>query len=189
MRIADISQRLADLGALPVHRQRVLRHWTHALPHTRNKRQPQHWLPKAVVDALPALDAMQTPINALTELQRKLVADYLVPVGRHSFDLEMRGPNQETLSRNLDIDVSGKYMFAVAIADLTLSGNSASGSIEPLATTLVRRLAASYQQAGLGGDALRLLDRHARLLAEAGAAPDAALQRWRARLLAGEPLA
>lgn len=57
MRIADISQRLADLGALPVHRQRVLRHWTHALPHTRNKRQPEHWLPKAVVDALPALDA------------------------------------------------------------------------------------------------------------------------------------
>ncbi len=67
------------------------------------------------------------------DLQRKLVAEYLVPVGRHSFDLEMRGPNQETLSRNLDIDVSGKYMFAVAIADLTLSGNSASGSIEPLA--------------------------------------------------------
>jgi hypothetical protein len=67
------------------------------------------------------------------DLQRKLVAEYLVPVGRHSFDLEMRGPNQETLSRNLDIDVSGKYMFAVAIADLTVSGSSASGSIEPLA--------------------------------------------------------
>lgn len=57
MRIADISQRLADLGALPQHGQRVLRHWTHALPHTRSKRQPEHWLPKAVVDALPALDA------------------------------------------------------------------------------------------------------------------------------------
>lgn len=67
------------------------------------------------------------------DLQRKLVAEYLVPVGRHSFDLELRGPNQETLSRNLDIDVSGKYMFAVAIADLTVSGSNASGSIEPLA--------------------------------------------------------
>ena len=57
MRIADITRRLTDLGAGPQHRQRVLRHWTHALPHTRNKRQPEHWLPKAVVNALPALDA------------------------------------------------------------------------------------------------------------------------------------
>jgi hypothetical protein len=37
--------------------RRVLRHWTHALPHTHNKRQPEHWLPKAVLDDLPALDA------------------------------------------------------------------------------------------------------------------------------------
>lgn len=57
MRITDFTQRLAALGALPQHRQRLLRHWTHALPHTRNKRQPEHWLPRAVVDALPALDA------------------------------------------------------------------------------------------------------------------------------------
>ena len=57
MRIADIQQRLQALGAKPVHQQRVLRHWTHALPHSRHKRQPEHWLPKAVLDDLPALDA------------------------------------------------------------------------------------------------------------------------------------
>ena len=57
MRIADIQQRLQALGAKPVHQQRVLRHWTHALPHTQNKRQPEHWLPQAVRDGLPALDA------------------------------------------------------------------------------------------------------------------------------------
>ncbi len=57
MRIADIQQRLQALGAKPVHLQRVLRHWTHALPHTQNKRQPAHWLPRTVLDALPALDA------------------------------------------------------------------------------------------------------------------------------------
>jgi len=57
MRIADIQQRLQALGAKPVHQQRVLRHWTHALPHTQNRRQPEHWLPKAVRDDLPALDA------------------------------------------------------------------------------------------------------------------------------------
>ncbi len=66
------------------------------------------------------------------DLQRKLVAEYLVPVGQHKFDVELAGAEGEKLSRTLDIDVSGKYMFAVAIADFTASGNTASGSIEPL---------------------------------------------------------
>jgi hypothetical protein len=67
------------------------------------------------------------------DLERKLVAEYLVPVGRHAFDLELQGGDKPTLNRRLDIDVSGKYMFAVAIADLTASGGNVSGSIEPLA--------------------------------------------------------
>ncbi len=67
------------------------------------------------------------------DLQRKLVAEYLVPVGQHAFEIELRGREQESLTRRLDIDVSGKYMFAVAIADLTVSGSNATGSIEPLA--------------------------------------------------------
>ena len=71
--------------------------------------------------------------NHPVDLQRKLVAEYLVPVGRHAFDLELRGRDQDALTRRLDIDVSGKYMFAVAIADLTASSNNVSGSIEPLA--------------------------------------------------------
>lgn len=67
------------------------------------------------------------------DLQRKLVAEYLVPVGRHGFDIQLRGAGQEATNSRLDIDVSGKYMFAVAIADLTASGGNVSGSIEPLA--------------------------------------------------------
>ena len=66
------------------------------------------------------------------DLQRKLVAEYLVPVGRHAFDIELRGKDQQTLNKRLDIDVTGKYMFAVAIADFTASGSSVSGSVEPL---------------------------------------------------------
>jgi 23S rRNA (adenine2503-C2)-methyltransferase len=68
MRIADIQQRLQALGAKPVHLQRVLRHWTHALPHTQNRRQPEHWLPRAVRDDLPALDA---ELAALVRLQSR----------------------------------------------------------------------------------------------------------------------
>ncbi|MCA0394869.1 MAG: hypothetical protein LCH70_12270 [Proteobacteria bacterium] len=67
------------------------------------------------------------------DMERKLVAEYLVPVGRHEFALELDGPDQRAIRHTLDIDVSGRYSFAVAIADLTLSGNSVSGSIQPLA--------------------------------------------------------
>ena len=46
---------LAALGAKPVHVQRVLRQWTHALAHDQGRRNPEHWLPQAVRDALPAI--------------------------------------------------------------------------------------------------------------------------------------
>ncbi len=58
MRIDAITSRLQALGAKPVHLQRLLRHWTHAIAFDQGKkRQPEHWLPKAVRDALPALAA------------------------------------------------------------------------------------------------------------------------------------
>ena len=67
------------------------------------------------------------------DLERKLVAEYLVPVGRHRFDIGLRTRGAaEPLSHTLDIDVSGRYMFAVALADVTVSGNDVSGSVEPL---------------------------------------------------------
>lgn len=75
------------------------------------------------------IDGQSQPLD----LERKLVAEYLVPIGRHTFDIEMAGPNQQVLKHTLDVDVSGRYMFAVAIADLTASKNNVSGSVEPLA--------------------------------------------------------
>ena len=67
------------------------------------------------------------------DLERKLVAEYLVPIGQHRFDILLKGQDGQQLQQSLDINVSGRYSFAVAIADLTLSGNSVSGSVEPLA--------------------------------------------------------
>ncbi len=67
------------------------------------------------------------------DLERKLVAEYLTPVGQHRFDLEIGGRGLERpLRHSLDVDVSGRYLFAVALADVTASGNRVSGSIEPL---------------------------------------------------------
>ncbi len=71
--------------------------------------------------------------NFPVDLERKLVAEYLVPIGEHKFDIELDGPDKRVIRHALDVDVSGRYMFAVAIADLTASSNSVSGSIEPLA--------------------------------------------------------
>lgn len=67
------------------------------------------------------------------DLEQKLVAEYLVPVGKHAFDIGVRGGGLATpVTQRLDIDVSGRYLFAVALADVTVSGNSAGGSITAL---------------------------------------------------------
>ena len=57
MRLSDFHQRLADLGALPVHRDRVLRAWLQGKPlNTGTRRHPnEHFLPLAVRNALPQL--------------------------------------------------------------------------------------------------------------------------------------
>ena len=57
MRIHTIRQRLRDLGAKPIHEQRVLRLWSQALPQDSGRRQLQDFLPQEVCEALPALVA------------------------------------------------------------------------------------------------------------------------------------
>lgn len=78
-------------------------------------------------------DGYSVTINGHSEpigLDRNLGAEYLVPTGRHQFAIELKGPNAQIVDHTLDIDVSGRYMFAVAIADVTATHNSASGSVE-----------------------------------------------------------
>ena len=57
MRIPDIHQRLADLGALPVHSGRVVRAWLQGKPLDAGTRRQhtEHFLPLSVRDGLPAL--------------------------------------------------------------------------------------------------------------------------------------
>lgn len=71
--------------------------------------------------------------NHPVDLERKLVAEYLMPIGQHRFDLVLKDRDGREVTHSLEVDVSGRYSFAVAIADLTLSGNKVTGSIEPLA--------------------------------------------------------
>ena len=57
MQIADFNQRLADLGALPVHRGRIVRAWLQGKPlDTGTRREPtENFLPLAVRNALPQI--------------------------------------------------------------------------------------------------------------------------------------
>lgn len=59
MRLSDFDQRLAALGALPVHRSRVVRSWLagHALDIGTRRRRSEHFLPLALRAAVPALTA------------------------------------------------------------------------------------------------------------------------------------
>ena len=72
MRIADLRQRLQALGALPVHQDRVLRHWVQAKPMEASRRKIEHFLPQAVRDDLPALMAT---LDGLVRLQSEHPAE------------------------------------------------------------------------------------------------------------------
>jgi len=78
----------------------------------------------------------QLAINGQTfpvDLERKFVAEFLEPVGTHRYDVVVKAGNAPVVTRTLDVDVTGKYSFLVALADLTLSENNVGGNIEPLA--------------------------------------------------------
>ncbi|MBC7573950.1 MAG: RNA methyltransferase [Herminiimonas sp.] len=57
MQIELIRQRLRELGALPLHEQRVLRDWLQGRPHDHGRRRPDDFLPKRLRAALPEIDA------------------------------------------------------------------------------------------------------------------------------------
>ena len=56
MQIKSIRQRLRELGALPLHEQRVLRDWVQGRPHDHGRRRADDFLPKALRAALPEID-------------------------------------------------------------------------------------------------------------------------------------
>jgi 23S rRNA (adenine2503-C2)-methyltransferase len=67
MRIAELVQRLQALGAGPVHRARVLRHWAQARPQDAGRRAIADFLPKALRAVLPALEAELAGLARLRE--------------------------------------------------------------------------------------------------------------------------
>jgi hypothetical protein len=80
-------------------------------------------------------DEAQLTINGEqypVDLERKFVAEYLVPVGQHRFDVGVGnaagGASTQVATHSLDVDVTGRYFFGVGLADVTISQNKVSGS-------------------------------------------------------------
>lgn len=68
------------------------------------------------------------------DLERKFVAEFLEPIGLHSFKLALKDTDNRTvLTHTMDVDVTGKYFFGVGIADLTVFQNKATGPGQELA--------------------------------------------------------
>ncbi|MBL8305898.1 MAG: RNA methyltransferase [Rubrivivax sp.] len=72
MSLAELRQRLRAAGALPVHEARVLQRWVRALPQEGGRQRPEDFLPKALRDALPAL---QADLAALAQVVSEHPAD------------------------------------------------------------------------------------------------------------------
>ena len=66
MQIDTLTQRLRDLGALPLHEQRLLRLWSQALPAGSGRRRLGDFLPLALRKAWPGIE---TELGALLRLQ------------------------------------------------------------------------------------------------------------------------
>jgi hypothetical protein len=73
------------------------------------------------------IDGQAVPVD----LERKFVAEYLLPIGRHELAVEV-GSGGAMEQRTLRVEVTGRYRFLVALADLTLSRNSVGGAVVPV---------------------------------------------------------
>ncbi len=75
-----------------------------------------------------AIDGQNFPIDQ----ERKFVAEFLQPVGSHRYQVQVKSAEGMVADTPLDMEVTGRYAFVAALADLTLSHNSASGSLDAL---------------------------------------------------------
>ncbi len=76
------------------------------------------------------INGEEIPVNTDGEF----AVEYMMPVGTHEFGVTLLTADEAVAcSRTLTADVTGKHMFLVGLADVTVSGNHISGSVEPLA--------------------------------------------------------
>jgi len=62
-------------------------------------------------------------------------AEYLLPIGEHEFDVEIKGSDGSIAKKALSVKLDDEYLFLVALADITVGQNTVSGSVDKLEVT------------------------------------------------------
>lgn len=65
--------------------------------------------------------------------ERGFFAEFLEPVGTHRYEIATANADGAGKPQSLSVDVTGRHLFLVALADVTVSKGSGSDHIEPLA--------------------------------------------------------
>ena len=68
----------------------------------------------------------------ITLAGRKFVEERILRTGRHTFDIAITDANKETYRKPLNVNLDGKYMFMVGLADITAGKSNVSGNMEAL---------------------------------------------------------
>jgi len=70
--------------------------------------------------------------RAILDEDGKFVVEQHFPIGQHDLQVNVSNGDDVDFERTLNVNVTGKYMFMVGIANLTVGQNNLSGSVEAL---------------------------------------------------------
>lgn len=70
--------------------------------------------------------------NSVSLVENKFVTEQILPDGQHQFDVEITDNENKTYNKPLSVNLKGKYMFMVGLADITVGEGKVSGNLETL---------------------------------------------------------
>ena len=76
----------------------------------------------------------QVQINneKISPVSGKFVIEKLLPEGQHQFNIAITDSAKQTYNKSLNVDLKGKYMFMVALADVNIGKGKVTGNLETL---------------------------------------------------------
>ena len=76
----------------------------------------------------------QVKINGETInlVENKFVTEQMLPQGQHKFDVEITDNKKQTYNKPLNVNIKGKYLFMVGLADITVGEGKVSANLESL---------------------------------------------------------
>ncbi len=70
--------------------------------------------------------------NPMRLTDRQFVTETILPEGQHDFVVKIKDNANKQYTKNLNVDLSGKYLFMVGLADVTVGEGKVTGNLEGL---------------------------------------------------------